>query len=206
VEAPADVRFYFDLASVESYLLAERILDALAIVAEWQPVLRDRLPGPSAETARCVTEAEVFRVELARRAAQASVQPLQWPRAWPELDSGQAMLAATYAKSIGRTVAFSQAAFRQIFAGGRDPADADTLVIAGAACEIHPRALLNALSLQSTARALGEATAAAAELGVRDTPAVSVGAQVFHGEAELALAAAAAEQALPAQQASVDQR
>ncbi len=196
MDAPADVRFYFDLASVESYLVAEHVLDALAVVAEWQPVLRDRLPGPSAETARCGTEREVFVVELGRRAAALGVQTLQWPGAWPELDSGDAMLAATYAKSIGRTVAFSQAAFRQIFAAGRDPADSDTLVIAGAACEIHPRALLNALTLQSTARTLAEATATAADLGVRDTPAISVGEQVFHGEDELPAAAAAAERAL----------
>ncbi len=52
------------------------------------------------------------------------------------------MLAATYAKRIGRAVAFSLAAFRQAFAGGRDLADQDTILIAGAACEMHPTALL----------------------------------------------------------------
>ena len=48
------------------------------------------------------------------------------------------MLAATYAKHIGRAVAFSLAAFRQAFAGGRDLGDEGTVLIAAAACEMHP--------------------------------------------------------------------
>ena len=54
------------------------------------------------------------------------------------------MLAATYAKQVGRTVAFSLAAFRQAFAGGRDLGDTDTVLIAAAACEMHPAAVLRA--------------------------------------------------------------
>ena len=57
------------------------------------------------------------------------------------------MLAATYAKRIGRAVAFSLAAFRQAFAGGRDLGDEDTVLIAGAACEMHPTALLKGIEL-----------------------------------------------------------
>ena len=48
------------------------------------------------------------------------------------------MLAATYAKQFGRAVAFSLAAFRQAFAGGRDLGDEITVLIAAAACEMHP--------------------------------------------------------------------
>ncbi len=61
------------------------------------------------------------------------------------------MLAATYAKRIGRAVAFSLAAFRQAFAGGRDLGDTDTVLIAAAACEMHPAAVLKALELRSVA-------------------------------------------------------
>ena len=49
------------------------------------------------------------------------------------------MLVATYAKQIGRAVAFSLAAFRQAFAGGRDLGERDNVLIAAAACEMHPR-------------------------------------------------------------------
>ena len=58
------------------------------------------------------------------------------------------MHAATYAKQIGRTVPFALAAFRQAFAGGR-ALDADTVLIAAAACEMHPAAVLKAIDLRS---------------------------------------------------------
>ena len=61
------------------------------------------------------------------------------------------MRAATYAKQIGRTVAFALAAFRQAFAGGR-ALDADNVLIAAAACEMHPAAVLKAIELRSVAR------------------------------------------------------
>ena len=72
------------------------------------------------------------------------------------------MLAATYAKHIGRGVAFSLAAFRQAFAAGRELGDEDTIVIAGAACEMHPAALLKGVSLRSTAQSLADAAERAA--------------------------------------------
>ena len=64
------------------------------------------------------------------------------------------MLAATYAKQIGRGVAFSLAAFRQAFAGGRDLAERDNVLIAAAACEMHPTALIKGAELGSIAERL----------------------------------------------------
>ena len=82
------------------------------------------------------------------------------------------MLAATYAKRIGRGVAFSLAAFRQAFAGGRNLADEDTVLLAGASCEMHPSALLKGIGLRSTAQALADATERARRDGVLELPAV----------------------------------
>ena len=45
---------------------------------------------------------------------------LRWPQPFPAEDQSWALLAATYAKWIGRGVAFSLAALRQAFAAGRD--------------------------------------------------------------------------------------
>jgi 2-hydroxychromene-2-carboxylate isomerase len=101
------------------------------------------------------------------------------------------MLAATYAKQIGRTVAFAQAAFRQAFAGGHALSDPDFVLIAAAACEIHPNAMLKAIDTRSVADELDAATAVAHELGVSDLPAFAIGARVFVGEAQLEAAAAA---------------
>ena len=58
------------------------------------------------------------------------------------------MRAATFAKQTGRTVSFSLAAFRQAFAAGRDLSDPDNVLIAAAACELHPRALLKAVETE----------------------------------------------------------
>ena len=126
--------FYYDLGSPASYLVAEQVNTALPIVPEWEPVL-----APSLET--------VDRELIEREAEALALMPIRWPRNWPP-DTGEAMLVATYAKRIGRGVAFSLAAFRQAFAAGRDLGDRDTLLIAAAACEMHPTAVLKGIGLQ----------------------------------------------------------
>ncbi len=106
---------------------------------------------------------------------------MRWPEPYP-FDSDLAMRVATYAKAIGRVVPFAQAAFRQAFAGGRALDNEDAVVIAAAACEMHPAAVLQGAALRSTSEQLERATAEAAAAGVRDVPAVLAGGRVFHGE------------------------
>jgi 2-hydroxychromene-2-carboxylate isomerase len=174
--------FFYDLGSFECYLAAEQISSALPTVAEWVPVLESALQLPRAAPAR----------EPAARAAQVAalgLQPLRWPERWPP-DTERAMLAATYAKQIGRGVAFSLAAFRQGFAGGRDLADDSTILIAGAACEMHPSAVLRALGTRPVRQALDAACVRACEAGVRELPAVALGPVVLSGPAALGEAAA----------------
>ena len=101
------------------------------------------------------------------------------------------MLVATYAKQGGRVVAYSLAAFRQAFAAGRDLGERDTVLLAAAAAEMHPAAVLKGAELRGTRARLDAATAAAAAAGVLDVPAVVAGGRVFHGERELEAAAAA---------------
>lgn len=177
-----DAAFYFDLASPLAYLAAERAIQTLPFAAEWQPILARRLPGAeSFEAFRCRTEEEIFRAEIERRARSLGLQPLRWPMPFP-FDSERAMRAAVYAKSIGRTVAFALAAFRQAFAGGHDLEREEFVLIAASACEMHPAAVLKAIELRSTAQALADSTSRAAELGVGDVPAVRIGERVFAGE------------------------
>ena len=101
------------------------------------------------------------------------------------------MLVATYAKQIGRAVAFSLAAFRQAFAAGRDLGDRDTVMLAAAACEMHPAAVERAPAATRSAAASTRRPTAAGAAGVLDVPAVRVGDRVFHGDRELEAAAAA---------------
>jgi 2-hydroxychromene-2-carboxylate isomerase len=58
-------------------------------------------------------------------------------------------------------------------------------MIAGAACELHPRALLKAVETKAVKEALREATDRAGDLGVEGVPAVVVDGEVFWGDDRL---------------------
>jgi 2-hydroxychromene-2-carboxylate isomerase len=183
--------FYFDLGSPLAYLAAERILGTLPGPAEWQPVLARELPGAAVDgrAPGCRQREEAFREEIARRARAQGLQPLRWPAPYP-FDSALAMRIATYAKSIGRVVPFAQAAFRQAFAGGRSLAQVENVLIAAAACEMHPAAVLRGAQLRSVGDRLAARTAAAARAGIVEVPAILIGERVFLGERLLQDAAA----------------
>jgi len=188
--------FYYDLGSPYAYLAAERIsglfTEAGLEQPEWQPVLLGGLfkafgraswgdgPGRDEGMAECQ-----------RRASSYGLPPIAWPEPWPG-NMLAPMRAATFAKQTGRTVSFSLAAFRQQFAAGRDLGDLDNLAIAGAACELHPRALLKAIETGIVKDALREATERAAARGVEGVPAVTVGERVFWGDDRLEEAVEAA--------------
>ena len=126
----------------------------------WQPVsLQDLNPDAHAALAG------VDRDAIATRAPM----PPRWPDPYPA-DSHMAMLAAAFAKKSGRAVAFSLAAFRQAFAAGKDLGDLDNVLIAAAACELHPRALSKGIDLASTRAELDAGATLAREHGVTDLP------------------------------------
>ncbi len=188
--------FYFDLGSPYAYLTAERIsglfTDAELEQPEWQPILLGGLfqrfgreswaNGPGREDGIA---------EVERRAAELSLPRLVWPEPWPG-NMLFAMRAATFAKQTGRTVSFALAAFRQAFAAGRDLSAPDNVLLAAAACELHPNALLKAAGTKGVKNALREATEQAAELGVIGVPAIAVGEEVFWGDDRVEEAVAAA--------------
>ena len=177
--------FYFDLGSPRAYLAAERALQVLPGPCEWQPIRSCRLPGAETFDAyRCEHEMLAMREDVERRAAALRLQPVRWPSPFP-FDSEFAMLVATFAKRIGKAVAFALAAFRQAYAGGHALSVPDHVLIAAAACEMHPAAILKATSTRSLHEELEHASACAAALGVDDVPAVRVGERVLVGEEAL---------------------
>jgi 2-hydroxychromene-2-carboxylate isomerase len=187
--------FYFDLGSPYAYLAAERVNSVFGAAGaeppEWQPILLGGLfkrfgrdswaNGPGRD--------EGLR-ECERRAEAYGLPPIRWPEPFPG-NSLLAMRAATFAKEIGRTVSFSLAAFRQAFAAGRDLSEADNVLLAAAASEIHPRALLGAVERDAIKLRLRQATDAAGDLGVVGVPSVVAGGAVFWGDDRLEDAAAA---------------
>ena len=186
--------FYYDINSPFAYLAAERVNHVLPVVPEWQPisfghVLKEtgRTPWSFGEDTRPAGVAEVER-----RAAERGLPPLRWPPGWPvESYSLLPMRAATFAKQSGRAVAFSLAAFRQKFAGGKALADIDEVLIAAAACELHPRAVIKGVESNSVKDELRRATAEALERGLVGVPSVWTGEEMFWGDDRLEDAAEA---------------
>ena len=177
--------FYYDLGDPDCYLVAEQVLSALPVVPEWEPVLATELRGASSDP-------NLDRDRIVWQAAELGLQPVRWPTEWPP-DTTTAMLAATYAKRGGRAVAFSLAAFRQAFAGGRDLGDEGTVLIAAAACEMHPTAVLKGIGLRSVTTALDQAAVRARAAGALTVPALQVGSELFQGPDCLERARAAQE-------------
>jgi 2-hydroxychromene-2-carboxylate isomerase len=155
VEQPV---FLYDVGSPWCWLAGERLHSTLGVVPVWQPVL-----GPPADVDRAAVS------EAAR--AQGLPEP-RWPEPFP-FDSELAMRAAVFAKQTGRAVAYSLAAMRQAFAAARDLSVVDNVLIAAAACELHPRAVLVGVETQSVRGAL--------ETVAHELPAIRVGDELVTG-------------------------
>jgi 2-hydroxychromene-2-carboxylate isomerase len=175
-------RFYVDLTHPDCYLAGERVLRVLPELAEWVPVVGAELGAPGFDPAE--------QPRIATRVAELGLLGLRWPPVWPP-DPWPAALTCTFAKTGGRTVSLAQALMRQAFAGGRDPGELDTVLIAAAAAEMHPTAVMKAIELRGTRQRLAAAHAQAQADGVRDLPAISWRGEVFAGPAALESAAAA---------------
>ena len=183
--------FYYDFSSPYAYLAAERIsglfAEAKVEQPDWRPisfghVLRHtgRRPWSFGE------DRGADFAEIQRRAEERGLPEVLYPQGWPvENYSLNPLRAATYAKESGRIVSFSLATFRQVFAAGRSMDDVDNVLIAAAACELHPNAVLKGMETRSVKDALRVATEEAIELGVEGIPTVAVGGELFWGDDRL---------------------
>ncbi len=192
--------FYYDFSSPYSYLAAERISglfsEAAADQPEWKPVstafifrAHDRVPWSLQPDGPDPADLE----EIARRAAERGLPEVKYVEGWPaESYSLTPLRAAWYAKATGRVVSFSLAAFRQAFAAGRRLDDVDNVLIAAAACELHPNAVTKGIESRQAKQALTEATEEAIALGALGVPTVVVGDELFWGDDRLEEAAEAA--------------
>jgi 2-hydroxychromene-2-carboxylate isomerase len=167
--------FYFDLSSPECWLAAEQVLAVVPQPCEWVPVSM-----PFDPAFRCAEEEKAYREDIERAARAQELQNVVWPAEFP-YDSDFANRAATYLKEGGKAVGFTLAAFRQAFCGGRSLGEVESVLIAAAAVETHPRALLIGAETQGTKRRLTRATELARERGVTSVPALWTGDAVVHG-------------------------
>ncbi len=183
--------FFYDFNSPYSYLAAERISGLFAEAGveqpEWQPISFGHiLKATGRKPWSMEEERRAHFAEIQRRADERGLPEVVYPEGWPiDNYSLNPVRAAVYAKESGRVVSFSLACFRQVFAAGRDMGDVDNVLIAAAACELHPNAVLKGIETQSVKDKLRAATDEALALGLVGVPTVAVGAQLFWGDDRL---------------------
>jgi 2-hydroxychromene-2-carboxylate isomerase len=177
VERPV---FLYDLASPECWLVAERINGELPVVPVWQPVFMPAVLAAGRGGGEAENGGEERRAAVEAEAAAQGLPAVRWPDPFPS-DTEIAMRAAVFAQASGRAVAFSLAAFRQAFAAGRDLALTDNVLLAAAACELHPRAVLKGVESRTVAARLAAACVETAAVGVTEVPALRVGDEVLTG-------------------------
>jgi 2-hydroxychromene-2-carboxylate isomerase len=190
--------FYYDFSSPYSYLAAERISGLFAEAGveqpEWQPISFGHILQATGRRPWSFEEDRIAHLgEIQRRANERGLPEVLYPEGWPiENYSLNPTRAAIYAKESGRVVSFTLACFRQVFAAGRDMSDVENVLIAAAACELHPNAVLKGIETQSVKDRLRAATQQAQELGVEGIPTVAVNGELFWGDDRLEEAVAAA--------------
>ena len=183
--------FFYDLGSPYAYIAAERVNAVLPVVPVWQPILLGGIWKATGGGSWSLTDERAEGMaEVEARAERYGLQPLRWPPGWPN-DTLTAMRAAIFAQKAGRAVAFSLAAFRQAFAGGRDLSQEDNVLLAAAACALHHAAVLKGIESRAVKDGLRAATEQAVKRGVTGVPTIAVGDRLFWGDDNLEAAAAA---------------
>lgn len=183
--------FYYDFSSPYSYLAAERISGVFAEAGieqpEWQPISFGHvLNEASRRPWSYEDDKSADLAEIQRRASERGLPEVRYPDGWPIQNySLNPLRAAIYAKESGRVVSFSLACFRQVFVAGRDMSDMDNVLVAAAACELHPSAVLKGIERRSVKDRLRAATDEALRLGLVGIPTVAVGDELFWGDDRL---------------------
>ncbi|HEU4980162.1 MAG TPA: DsbA family protein [Solirubrobacterales bacterium] len=183
--------FYYDFSSPYSYLAAERISGLFAEAGveqpEWQPISFGHVLKKTGRRPWSFEgDKNADLAEIQRRANERGLPEVRYPEGWPiENYSLNPVRAAIYAKESGRVVSFSLACFRQVFAAGRDMSEIDNVLVAAAACELHPKAVLKGIETQSVKDRLRAATDEALSLGLEGIPTVAVGDELFWGDDRL---------------------
>jgi 2-hydroxychromene-2-carboxylate isomerase len=186
------VSFYFDLGSPYAYLAAERLETLVAQPVQWQPVLLGglfRANGRSSWALGDDQRRQAGMAEVARRARDYGLPAIRWPQEWPT-NYLVAMLASTFAFSVGRGREFTRRAFRDAFQQGWDLSDPERVFASAAQAGLDRDELDAATRAPQIKQALRSATDAAFELGVIGVPTLAIDDELFWGDDRLEDAAA----------------
>jgi 2-hydroxychromene-2-carboxylate isomerase len=185
------VTFYFDLGSPYAYLMAERLDTLLAEPVVWQPILLGGLFKATGRSSWALGEArrrQAGMAEVERRARDYGLGQMRWPDPWPS-NYLTAMLASTFAFSVGRGREFTRQAFRNAFQDGWDLSIPDRVFETGRQAGLDWDELEAATQDPQIKRVLRLATEAANELGVIGVPTIAIADELFWGDDRLEEAA-----------------
>jgi 2-hydroxychromene-2-carboxylate isomerase len=186
------VTFYFDLGSPYAYLAAERLDTLLPEPIEWQPVLLGGLfkaTGRSSWALGGYRRRQAGMAEVERRARDYGLAPMRWPDPWPT-NYLIAMLASTFAFTLGRGREFTLQAFRNAFQKGLELSISEHVFETGTQAGLGRDELEAAARDPEIKRALRLATDAAHERGVIGVPTIAIDDELFWGDDRLQDAAA----------------
>lgn len=168
--SPAPTTLYFDLASPETYLVAERVERRLGD-AVWRPAVLPELRGAGAADL----------IAAAQRRARALRMPLVWPDRFPARVPS-AMRVATYACEQGCGPAFAIACGRLAFCGGFDVEDPEILAEAAAAAGLDVDGALAAAREPRRDHQIGIAGRSIGHAGGGALPALEHERRLYCGE------------------------
>lgn len=186
------VTFYFDVGSPYAYLAAERLDTLLPEPVEWQPVLLGGLFRASGRSSWALDEDRRRRAgmaEVERRARDYGLPAMRWPDRWPT-NYLVAMLATTFAFTVGRGRELTRQAFRNAFQQGWELSIPERVFASATQAGLDRDELEAATRDPEMKQALRRATDAAYALGVIGVPTVAIDEELFWGDDRLQDAAA----------------
>lgn len=177
VPAAGSTTLYFDLASPDTYLVAEQVERRIGDAATWRPAVLPATAGVPVPGVEEVAAAAARRASVLR-------MPLVWPERFPQ-PVPCAMRVATYAAEEGCGGAFAIAAGRLAFCGGFDIEDPEIIAEAAAAAGLDVDAALASARETGRDRQAELAGCAVVHAGGSGLPALEHGRHVYCGEATI---------------------
>jgi 2-hydroxychromene-2-carboxylate isomerase len=183
--APGTPELFVDVGSPYAYLASERFQAVVGVRPVLQPVLLGAIFTARGHGSWARTDARADGLAtVERRAAEAGLPPVRWPRGWPG-DYLAAMRAVVWAGREGARDAFARTAMRAAFGAGAELSTLAALRDVARAVGLDPEAMQRGIASAPVKAELRASTDRALRLGVLGVPTTRIGDQLFWGDDRL---------------------